>query len=39
MTRQEVMAPAIDLAEDGFILNEDLANQFQQNLRQMQDFV
>ena len=28
MSRQEVMAPAIRLAEEGFVLNEDLANQF-----------
>lgn len=32
MTRQEVMAPAIELAEKGFILNEDLAQQFSDNL-------
>lgn len=28
MSRQEVLAPAIALAEDGFILNEDLASSF-----------
>jgi gamma-glutamyltranspeptidase / glutathione hydrolase len=32
MTRQQVMAPAIELAENGFALNEDLATQFQENL-------
>ncbi len=32
MTREQVMAPAIELAEEGFALNEDLASQFQENL-------
>ena len=32
MTRQQVMAPAIELAEQGFRLNEDLAGQFMENL-------
>jgi gamma-glutamyltranspeptidase / glutathione hydrolase len=32
MSRQEVMAPAIELAEKGFMLNEDLAQQFQDNM-------
>lgn len=32
MTRQQVMAPAIELAEKGFALNEDLADQFRENL-------
>lgn len=31
MSRQDVMAPAIKLAKEGFILNEDLAGQFQRN--------
>ncbi len=33
MSREQVIAPAIQLAEQGFILNEDLAEQFQGNLR------
>lgn len=32
LSRAEVLAPAIALAEDGFILNEDLAGQFRSNL-------
>jgi len=32
MTREQVLAPAIALAEQGFLLNEDLASQFQENL-------
>ncbi len=32
MSREQVLAPAIQLAEAGFILNEDLASQFQSNL-------
>jgi gamma-glutamyltranspeptidase/glutathione hydrolase len=32
MSRAEVMAPAIELAEKGFMLNDDLASQFQENL-------
>ena len=32
MSRQQVLAPAIALAEDGFILNEDIAGQFADNL-------
>ncbi len=33
LSREEVMAPAIQLAEEGFILNEDLASQFESNTR------
>ncbi len=32
MSRQQVMAPAIELAEHGFILNDDLASQFLDNM-------
>ncbi|MES2603292.1 MAG: gamma-glutamyltransferase [Pseudomonadota bacterium] len=32
MTRQQVLAPAIALARDGFQLNDDLAGQFAENL-------
>lgn len=32
MTRQQVMAPAIELADKGFVLNADIAGQFQDNL-------
>jgi gamma-glutamyltranspeptidase / glutathione hydrolase len=32
MTRQQVMAPALSLAKQGFVLNEDLASQFAENL-------
>lgn len=32
MTRAEVMAPAIKLAREGFVLNDDLAGQFAENL-------
>jgi gamma-glutamyltranspeptidase/glutathione hydrolase len=32
LPRQQVLAPAIELAENGFILNEDIAGQFQDNL-------
>ncbi|MDT8397942.1 MAG: gamma-glutamyltransferase [Pseudomonadales bacterium] len=32
LSRQLVMAPAIRLAEEGFVLNEDLAGQFRDNL-------
>ncbi|HEY0961174.1 MAG TPA: gamma-glutamyltransferase [Pseudomonadales bacterium] len=32
MTREQVIAPAIALAEEGFVLNDDLAGQFQENL-------
>src|SRR5690606_17330704 len=32
MSREQVMAPAIELAERGFALNEDLAEQFRDNL-------
>lgn len=32
MSREQVLAPAISLAETGFVLNEDLANQFSENL-------
>jgi gamma-glutamyltranspeptidase/glutathione hydrolase len=38
MSRQQVIAPAIRLAEEGFVLNQDLATDFAQNLRQMQDY-
>lgn len=33
MSRQEVLAPAIRLAREGFVLNEDLASQFAQNMQ------
>lgn len=32
MNREQVLAPAIALAEEGFILNEDIAGQFAENL-------
>lgn len=32
MTRQQIMAPAIELAEKGFVLNADIAGQFRENL-------
>jgi len=32
LSRQQVMAPAIELAEHGFILNDDLASQFLDNM-------
>jgi gamma-glutamyltranspeptidase/glutathione hydrolase len=38
MTRQEVMAPAIKLAEEGFILNEDLAQQFQNTIESFRKY-
>jgi gamma-glutamyltranspeptidase/glutathione hydrolase len=38
MTRQQVMAPAIVLAENGFELNEDLATQFQENLESFKQY-
>jgi gamma-glutamyltranspeptidase / glutathione hydrolase len=38
MTRQEVMAPAIKLAEEGFILNEDLAQQFQDTMESFRKY-
>lgn len=38
MSRQEVMAPAIRLAEEGFPLTEDLARQFSRVLKSMGDF-
>ncbi|MES2624570.1 MAG: gamma-glutamyltransferase [Pseudomonadota bacterium] len=38
MTRQEVMAPAIELAEKGFTLNEDLAQQFQDNMESFRQY-
>lgn len=38
MPREVVLAPAIRLAEQGFVLNEDLAGQYQQNLRQMREY-
>ncbi len=38
MSRAEVIAPAIKLAEEGFQLNADLANQFQNNLSTFQQY-
>ncbi len=38
MTRQQVMAPAIELAEKGFVLNEDLADQFLENLENFRQY-
>jgi len=38
MSRQQIIAPAIELAEHGFALNEDLANQFNQTVRNMRNF-
>jgi gamma-glutamyltranspeptidase/glutathione hydrolase len=38
MTRQQVMAPAIELAENGFPLNDDLATQFQENLESFKEY-
>ena len=35
MNREQILAPAIHLAEEGFVLNEDLARQFADNLRRM----
>lgn len=35
MSREEVMAPAIKLAREGFMLTDDLAEQFQRQLRVM----
>lgn len=32
MSREQVLAPAITLAEEGFLLNEDIAGQFAENL-------
>lgn len=32
MSREQVLAPAIRLAEDGFILNDDIAGQFAENM-------
>lgn len=32
LSREQVLAPAIRLAEDGFLLNDDIASQFQENL-------
>ena len=38
LSRQEVIAPAIRLAEEGFDLNQDLAGQFQRNLSRMENY-
>lgn len=38
LSREQVMAPAIKLAEEGFVLNQNLANQFRQNMRQMRNY-
>ena len=38
LSREQVLEPAIRLAETGFELNEDLARQFTQNLRRMGSF-
>lgn len=38
MSREEVIAPAIKLAEDGFMLTEELAGQFQDLLPSIQDY-
>ena len=38
ISRQQALAPAIRLAEEGFELNEDLARQFGQQLRGMRDY-
>jgi len=38
MSREQVLAPAIQLAEEGIVLNEDLAGQFQNNLSTFQQY-
>lgn len=38
MSREEVIAPAIQLALEGFELNDDLARQFAQNMRNMRRY-
>jgi gamma-glutamyltranspeptidase/glutathione hydrolase len=38
MTRQQVLAPAIKLAREGFALNEDLAGQFADNLEGFREY-
>lgn len=38
LSRQQVLAPAIKLAEEGFELNEDLARQFASQLRGMRNY-
>ena len=38
MSREDVIAPAIKLAEEGFQLNADLASQFQNNLSTFQQY-
>lgn len=38
LSRQQVMAPAIELAEKGFALNADLATQFQENLESFRKY-
>lgn len=37
-SRQEVMAPAIRLAEEGFVLDHDLAEQFQERLNSFEEY-
>ena len=37
-SREEVMSPAIELAEDGFALSADLARQFERVLERMRDY-
>jgi gamma-glutamyltranspeptidase/glutathione hydrolase len=38
MTRQQVLAPAIKLAREGFALNDDLATQFSDNLEGFREY-
>ncbi|WP_420038323.1 gamma-glutamyltransferase [Sulfidibacter corallicola] len=38
LSRQQVLAPAIKLAREGFVLNRDLAGQFKNQLRFMKDY-
>jgi gamma-glutamyltranspeptidase / glutathione hydrolase len=38
MSREQVIAPAILLAEEGVVLNEDLANQFQRNISAFEQY-
>jgi gamma-glutamyltranspeptidase/glutathione hydrolase len=37
MSRQDVMAPAIRIATEGLVLNDDLANQFSSNIRSFRE--
>ena len=39
LSRQQVIAPAIKLAAEGFVLNQNLANQFQQNMSEFSLFI